>query len=72
MVRSRCRYYRYFVVHVHVQLVRAGDNIALLVDVVPGDVLDVNYWLRVGGRDVLSGSVWQHGLLVMLLVLYMS
>ena len=41
MIRSRCSNYRYIVVDVHVQLIRAGDNIVLLVDVVTGNVLPV-------------------------------
>ena len=73
MFRARCRYYRYIVVQVHVQLIWVGYNIVLLVDVVSGDVLHVDFLLRVGGREVLSSSVWQHSdrFLVMLLVLHM-
>ena len=57
---------------VHVQLVRAGDNVVLLVDVIPGDVLPVNLMLRAGSRNVLSNRVCQHGFLVLLLTLFMT
>ena len=68
MIRSRRRYYRYFVVHVHVQLIRSGDNIVLQVDVVTGDVLHINFLLGAGSRHVLSNSGCQHGFFVTLLV----
>ena len=57
---------------VHIQVVWAGDNVILLVGVIPRDVLPVNFMLRGGGRDVLSISGCQHGFLVMLLTLFMT
>ena len=71
MVRSRCRNYRYIVVHVHVQLIRAGDNIVLLVDVVPGNVLPVVFMYVVRNMTVLTQRMSLHRFLVLLLDLPM-
>ena len=67
MIGSRCRNYRYITVHVHVQLIRAGDKIVLLVDVVPGNVLHVVFMYVVGNTTVLFQRMSLHRFLVLLL-----
>ena len=67
MIRSRCRNYRYIVVHVHVQLIRVGGNIVLLVDVVPGNVLHVVFMYVVGNMTALFQRMSLHRFLVLLL-----
>ena len=71
MIRSRCRNYRYIVVHVHVQLIRAGDNIVLLVEVVPWNVLPVVFMYVVRNMTVLTQRVSLYRFLVLLLYLPM-
>ena len=71
MIRSRCRNYRYIVVHVYVQLIRAGDNIVLLVDVVPGNVLPVVFMYVIRSMTVLTQRMNLHRFLVLLLDLPM-
>ena len=67
MIRSRCRNYRYIVVHVYVQLIRAGDNIVLLVDVVPGDVHPVVFLYVGRNMTVLTQGISLYRFLVLLL-----
>ena len=69
MIRSRCRNYRYIVVHI--QLIRAGDNIVLLVDVVTGNVLPVVFMYVIRNMTVLTQRMTLHRFLVLLLDLPM-